>query len=62
MHDQPERRQEDRRGARSRKTRTPPQKKPYSTPRLVVYGDLRDITRAKGGGKGDGGGVPQTRV
>ena len=50
MHDQPERKRED-------------QKKPYRTPRLVAYGNLRDITMVKGGLKGDGGGgAPATRV
>ena len=29
-------------------------KKPYRTPRLVAYGNLRDITMAKGGLKQDG--------
>ena len=62
MHDQPERKGENHGDARSPKSRTAPQKKRYSTPRLVAYGNLRDITKAKGGSKGDGGGVPQTRV
>ncbi len=43
-----------------------PRRKPYRSPRLVVYGDLRRLTKmfamAKGGAKGDGGGVPMTRV
>jgi len=30
-------------------------KKPYRTPHLVVYGDLRRITGAKGGVSTDGG-------
>lgn len=29
-------------------------KKPYSPPRLVIYGDLQSITGAKGGKKRDG--------
>ena len=37
-------------------------KKPYRAPRLIVYGDLREITKAKGGSKGDGGGNPATKV
>lgn len=30
-------------------------KKPYRSPRLVVYGDLRRLTTAKGGTQTDGG-------
>lgn len=41
---------------------TPTQKKPYRTPRLTVYGDLRNITRQKGGSKSDGGQVPKTKM
>ena len=37
-------------------------KKPYRTPRLVVHGDLRRLTMAKGGAKNDGGGVPRTKA
>lgn len=37
-------------------------KKPYRPPRLVVYGDLRRLTKAKGGSRADGGGAPRTRV
>jgi hypothetical protein len=29
-------------------------KQPYSRPKLTVHGDLRAITAAKGGNKGDG--------
>jgi hypothetical protein len=37
-------------------------KKPYRAPRLTVYGDLRTITKAKGGTKGDGGSqTPNTK-
>ena len=36
-------------------------KKPYRTPKLVVHGDLRDITRAKNGGSSDGSGKPHTK-
>ena len=39
-----------------------PAKRPYRAPRLAVYGNLRDMTRAKGGVKGDGGGNPATKV
>lgn len=37
-------------------------KKPYRPPRLVVYGDLRTLTMAKGGSKNDGGGKPRTKA
>ncbi len=37
-------------------------KKSYRQPRLVVYGDLRHLTMAKGGTKGDGGKVTATRL
>jgi len=37
-------------------------KQPYSTPRLTVYGDLREVTLVKGGTKGDVGPVPSTRL
>lgn len=36
-------------------------KKPYRSPRLVVYGDLRRLTKAKGGTRGDAGNV-KTRL
>ena len=34
--------------------------KPYHTPQLITYGDVREITRANGGttGKNDGGAGP----
>ena len=32
----------------------------WHTPRLIVYGDLRRLTRGKGGGANDGG--PQTKL
>ena len=37
-------------------------KRPYQTPKLKIHGDLRIITRAKGGALGDGGGNPKTRI
>lgn len=42
-------------------------KKPYRSPRLVVYGDLRRLTTlisssAKGGIKADGTGRPKTKL
>jgi hypothetical protein len=37
-------------------------KRPWRSPRLTVYGDLRTLTRAKGGTKQDGGAKPSTRV
>ena len=39
----------------------PPRKKPYRTPRLVEYGDLRTITRGKGGNMNDDPTPPATR-
>ena len=36
-------------------------KKPYRPPRLVVYGDLRRLTMAKGGTRSDGVGVAKSR-
>lgn len=54
MHDQPERKRGDRNGEDLLKSGTPSGKKPYRTPRLVAYGDLRDITMVKGGLKQDG--------
>jgi hypothetical protein len=43
---------------KTNKTELP--KKPYSTPKLLVYGDVREITKATGGttGMNDGGGGP----
>lgn len=38
-----------------------PKRKAYRPPRLVVYGDFRSLTRAKGGTKSDGGGKANTR-
>ena len=40
----------------------PEGKKPYRAPKLTVYGDLRTITKAKGGTASDGGGKPPTKV
>ena len=37
-----------------------PKKRPYRTPKLVVHGDLRTLTTAKGADKADGG-KPATR-
>jgi hypothetical protein len=37
------------------------ERKPYHTPRLKDYGDLRRIVRVKPGTKGDGAGVPATK-
>jgi len=42
---------------------TKPRKKPYRSPRLVAYGDLRTLTRTKKGTSSDGGGAkPSTRL
>ena len=37
-------------------------KRPYRAPRLMVHGDLKAITMAKGGSSNDGGGKPRTRL
>lgn len=37
-------------------------RQPYRTPDLIVHGRVRDLTRAKSGGKQDGGGKPRTRT
>lgn len=42
-------------------TSSAPTKKPYRTPRLVEYGDLRTITRAKASNRADGAGVAATK-
>ncbi len=44
------------------KSKADRKKKPYHSPRLVVYGNFRTLTRAKGGGGGDGQGKPRTKV
>ena len=45
-----------------RETITTNSRRPYSVPRLVVFGDLRQLTQTKGGTTGDGSGKPSTRV
>jgi hypothetical protein len=37
-------------------------KKVYRTPRLVTYGNVRDLALGTGGGKGDGVGAPKSRA
>lgn len=37
-------------------------KKRYAPPALMVHGDLRRLTKAKGGVACDGGGKPMTRA
>ena len=37
-------------------------RKPYSTPRLIVYGNLQRLTMAKGGARSDGVGKAVTRT
>lgn len=37
-------------------------KKRYATPTLTVYGDLRHLTKSKGGVNCDGGAKPMTRM
>ncbi len=46
---------------KARKTTTA-KRKPYRSPRLTVYGDLRRLTMVKGGSANDGGGKPRTRL
>jgi hypothetical protein len=41
--------------------RPAPKKKPYRTPQLAEYGDLRTITRGKAGNMDDGVGVAATK-
>lgn len=36
------------------------EKKVYEAPKLVVHGDLAELTRVKGGTHMDGGGKPDT--
>lgn len=44
------------------KSKTPSRrKKPYRSPRLAVYGDLRRLTAAKGGVKSESG-LPKTKT
>lgn len=38
-----------------------PKLKPYRTPRLVEYGDLRTITRTKGSNRADATGTPPSK-
>ena len=45
----------------SRTPRSSGSKLPYQKPRLKVYGDLRQITLAKGGSANDGRNVPVTK-
>lgn len=40
----------------------PPKKRPYQAPKLIVHGNLRALTLAKGGTLGDGSGKPKTRT
>jgi hypothetical protein len=63
MNNRPEQEQDERRKAPLGRPPAPSEsaKRPYSTPRLVDYGDLREITKAKDGRKGDGGN-PKTRL
>lgn len=37
-------------------------KKPYRSPRLEVYGDLRRLTQTKGSIKPDAGGGPKSKL
>jgi hypothetical protein len=42
--------------------KTKKQKKPYQPPRLVKYGDLRQITQGGGGSKSEGKQKPITKA
>jgi hypothetical protein len=45
------------------KPATDPKRKPYQSPRFVVYGDLARLTMAtKGGSRNDGGGLPKSKA
>lgn len=37
-------------------------RRPYDTPRLVMFGNLRELTQTKGGTASDGTGKPATRI
>ena len=37
-------------------------RKPYRRPKLTVHGDIRELTRTKGGTKADGTGKPATKA
>ena len=37
-------------------------RRPYATPRLVIYGNLRELTQTKGGTASDGTGKAATRL
>ena len=48
--------------SKGRPSRRGRKKKPYRAPKLRVHGDIRELTRAKAGTKGDGTGKPATRT
>jgi hypothetical protein len=53
---------DDRRSADPAST-TAPRRKPYQSPKLVVYGNLsRLVAMAKPGTRGDGAGNPKTKT
>jgi hypothetical protein len=53
---------DDRRGADPASTREP-RRRPYESPKLVVYGSLSKlVAMAKDGTRGDGGQLPKTKV
>jgi hypothetical protein len=45
----------------TQKTNRPAARKPYRKPRLIVHGNLKTLTTAKGGFLNDGGSKPNTR-
>jgi hypothetical protein len=49
-------------GKKDQSRRSTGKKKPYRSPELTVHGDIRALTRAKGGAKSDGTGVPKTKT
>jgi hypothetical protein len=56
-------RAEDNTRERTPTSTTGQDRKPYESPRLVVYGDLpRLVAMAKPGSRGDGGGNPKTKM
>jgi hypothetical protein len=46
--------QKQERNAMTAETQNPP-RKPYAAPQLLIYGDIREITKHSGMGSGDGG-------
>lgn len=50
-------------GKKGQSQRSTGKKKPYRSPELTVHGDIRALTRVKGGSANDGGGgKPKTKA